>query len=265
MKLVEEMVKALDVESSDADGIASQRSAREPYLAVYKIENAETTEVSKTLTVLHPGLVINEDGRYKTLHIMANVEEHQEIAAHIRLLDGGGTGDSLAVLPLEGLNGYNVSMTVEALYENDKDAAPSIQMDPSGQSVIVRGDAIQIQMVRTMIGQLAELGPAAAPPAGQSVRIIPPGAASTDFMQNALGVLYPQITFTAAETKTTNNSRNSGKPSSSSSSSADAERDRRIREWRERMMGGRGSSFGGSRGSSSRGSSPGGPQPGRSR
>ena len=218
MKLVEEMVKAIDVESSDVDGIASQRSAREPYLAVYKIKNADTTEVSKTLTVLHPGLVVNEDGRYKTLHIKANAEEHQEIAGHIRLLDGGGTGDTLAVLPLDGLNGYNVSMTVEALYENDKDSAPSVQMDPSGQSVIVRGDAIQIQMVRTMIDQLAKQGPAAEPPAGQSVRIIPPGAASTEFMQNALGVLYPQITFTAAETKTTNNSRNSGNSRSSSSS-----------------------------------------------
>ena len=270
MKLVEEMVKALDVESADVDGVVGGRSSREPYLQVYKIKNAETTEVSKTLTVLHPGLVVNEDGRYKTLHIMANAEEHNEIAGHIRQLDGGGTGDTLAVLPLEGLNGYNVSMTVEALYENDKDSAPSIQMDPSRQSVIVRGDAIQIQMVRTMISRLAEQGPSTEPSPGRSVRIVAPGAASTDYLQNAIGVLYPQVTFTAAEAKAKDNSQDSRNSRSSGSSSADADRERRIREWRERMFsrGGSSGGFGGSRGSS-RGSSPssssGRPQPTRGR
>jgi hypothetical protein len=213
--------------------------------------------------VLHPGMVVNDDSNNKMLHIWATAEKHKQIAAHVRQLDGVGGGDTLAVLPLEGLNGYDVSTTVAALYQNDAANAPSVQFDPSGRNLIVRGNVQQIQMVQNMIEQLAAEGPYESQ--GRSVQIVGSSATSATFIPEAMKILYPQVTFTSAPATVTdrsssrsgNDSRTSGR-GSSNSSGGDADREQRIQQFRERFFGGGGFGRGGGGGGSDSGSAGGG-------
>lgn len=267
MKLVEQMIEAIDIDPNNIDAIANGRSAREPYLEVYEVTTADASEVAKTLNVLHPGTVVNEDGKNKRVHIKANAEQHREIAEHIRQLDGGIAGDTFAVLDLKGLSGYDVATTVAGLYQTQPQQAPSIQPDPSGRSLIVRGSVTQIQMVQTMIDSLAAQGPYES--SGRAVRVVGTGAASTAFMQQTIGTLLPQVTFTPAPQTNSNNqssSQNSRSDRNRGSSNGDDDRARRMMEFRERFFGGGGFGRGGSssgsnsrsgssRGSSGRGSS----------
>jgi type II secretory pathway component GspD/PulD (secretin) len=248
MKLVEQMIEAIDVDPNNIDAIANGRSAREPYLEVYEVSTADASEVAKTLNVLHPGTVVNEDGKNKRIHIKANAEQHREISEHIRQLDGGIAGDTFAVLDLKGLSGYDVATTITGLYKNQPTQAPSIQSDPSGRSLIVRGSVSQIQMVQSMIDSLEKQGPYES--SGRAVQVVGSGAASTAFMQQTISSLLPQVTFTAAPQTTNNNnqssSRNSRSNRNSQSSNGDDDRARRMMEFRERFFGGGGFNRGGS-------------------
>lgn len=153
MKLVEQAVEAIDVEEGSSTAAAARRSANEPYLEVYALQSADPREVAKTLGVLHPNNVINEDGHARRIHIWATPEEHRQIAAQIRQLDGALGGSSLAVIPLGGLNPYDAGTMLTSLFLNDGDHAPSIQVDPYGSNLIVRGTAVQVGQIRSLLEQ----------------------------------------------------------------------------------------------------------------
>ncbi|MEZ6072302.1 MAG: secretin N-terminal domain-containing protein [Pirellulales bacterium] len=154
MKLVAQVIEAIDVVPGETTAFDRGGTVSEPYLEVYELESADPQETAKTLSVLHPGLVVNEDGRARRIHIWATPEEHREIAMHIRQLDGAAAGESLAVIPLQGLNAYEVSTTLTSLFAGDAANAPSIAYDPSGRGLIVRGSASQVTQIRMLIGQL---------------------------------------------------------------------------------------------------------------
>src|SRR5690606_2973085 len=89
-RIVEEAIKVIDV---DATSTNFYERSRKPYLQVYKLTNSDAQEVTKTLSVVIPGVVVNEDSRYRTIHIMATEAQHREVEQLIRQLDGQGGGN----------------------------------------------------------------------------------------------------------------------------------------------------------------------------
>jgi type II secretory pathway component GspD/PulD (secretin) len=262
MKLVEEIVEAIDVNPDEAGAAAgTARAATEPFLKVYELNTADAQEVAKTLGVLHPGMVVNEDGRAKRIHIWATADKHREIEEHIRQLDGATAGEMVVILPLVGLNPYDVSTTLTSLYAGARTGTPTVQVDPAGFGLIVRGSVVQISQIRSLIGQMADQGPSNSQKAARIVPVSSSGRSA--FVQQAIGSLYPQVTIstTAAprtSTSTTSAGNGFGRNGSSSSSTEDAERQERMRrftEFRERLFGGFGSSRDGGGGPDSRGGS----------
>lgn len=242
MKIVEEIVEAIDVNPNDTNEFAgSLRDISEPYLEVYELKSSDAQEVAKTLGVLHPGMVVNEDGRNDRIHIWANAEQQQEIAAHIRQLDGATSGEVLAILPLAGLNPYDVTMTLTGLYAADAAAGPTVQLDPSGRGIIVRGSIVQISQIRSLVDQMAAQGPSTTQ---RTVRVVPTGGQSA-FVQEAIGALYPQVTISTSTLPTatsgSTNDRDRGRSSRRGGSGDDDDRSdryRRFMEFRERFWGG---------------------------
>lgn len=248
MKLVSQVIEAIDVPPGEATALDRGDTLSEPFLQVYELESADPQEVAKTLSVLHPGMVINEDGRARRIHIWGTPDEHREIALHIRQLDGGVAGESLAVIPLEGMNAYDVSTTLTSLYASNPEGAPSIQYDPSGRGLIVRGSTIQVMQIRTLVGQLAlQGGPV---DSQRTIRIVPVGSPNAQFVQQAIGALYPQVTVistpnvASGATADSSESRRDRRRSEDRSQEDEdrAERIRRFMEMRDRFFGGGGDS-----------------------
>ena len=243
MKLVAEVIEALDVPPGEATAFDRGDALSEPYLQVYELESADPRETAKTLSVLHPGMVVNEDGRARRVHVWATPAEHREIALHIRQLDGSATGESLAVIPLEGMNAFDVSATLTSLYASDPDEAPSIQYDPSGRGLIVRGSTSQVMQIRLLVGQLALQEPIQSQ---RTIRIVPSGSPNGQFVQQALSALYPQVTVINTPDVASNTTAGSAddrreRRRSEERSRDDEERVERIRrfmEMRDRFFGG---------------------------
>ena len=154
LKIIDDLLKTIDVEQP-AGGTRRPRS-REPYLHVYQVKTADVLEVAKTLNVLYPGCVVNQDGRTRRLHIFATPVQHEKIERTIKQLDGeemtGGT--SVAVIPTGRIDSLTAVATLRAVFIADKDAAPSITPHPTGYGLIVRGTADQVNQVKLLITQM---------------------------------------------------------------------------------------------------------------
>jgi len=151
MRIVEEAILTLDVPLVEGE---FSRSAREPYLEVYQLESSDALEVTKTLDVLFPGTVINEDGRARRIHVKATPDQHREIAAMIRRLDGAGGGIELAVIPLGRLDSYTATASIQQLFLADGNSAPIVQPHPTGNGLLVRGTTEQVSQIRLLLTQL---------------------------------------------------------------------------------------------------------------
>ena len=175
--LVEEMISSIDV-GENADGQILSAGRGKPYLKVYSLESADAREVAKTLDAVRPGVVINEDGRARRLHIKATESEHKEIEEIIRQLDGGAGGtQQVAVIPLADLDPLGAAATLRSLFASDGDAAPIIEADTYGMRLMVRGTFDQVTQVKTLLAQLGEdgTGQSTGTARGGTVRNIPLG------------------------------------------------------------------------------------------
>jgi type II secretory pathway component GspD/PulD (secretin) len=189
LSLVEEMLATIDIGEDDY-GNPILGGSGAPYLKVYELERAEADEVAKTLGVLKPGVVVNEeDGRNDFLHVKATEKEHREIAALIEQLDGRGN-QQVAVLPLSSLDPLGVAATLRSLFAPEEEDAPSIEADTLHRRLLVRGTEPQVAQIRTLLTQLGEDGSGG--PFGRQtgpVRMIPLGgrdaAAFADLLERA--------------------------------------------------------------------------------
>ena len=157
IEIVEEAITTIDVERTgeESRSFASQKQ-NEPYLEVYTTQNADATEVTKTLDVLFPGTVVNEDRRYGRIHIFATATEQREIASMIQRLDGMGGATTVAVIPTGPADPLTITSTLQSLYGRDAENAPSIVANP-GQ-LVVRGTAEQVAQVRMLLQQMGITG-----------------------------------------------------------------------------------------------------------
>ena len=97
MKLMDEFIAAVDAGEEEFDPSTATDVNNEPYLKVHTIKNGDAREIAKTLSVmLPPGVVVNEEGQNRRVHIFGNDEMQDEAAKYIGELD---TSDSTPVEP----------------------------------------------------------------------------------------------------------------------------------------------------------------------
>ncbi|MEZ6125291.1 MAG: secretin N-terminal domain-containing protein [Planctomycetaceae bacterium] len=157
--LVESILEVLDV-SEAPDGTSLTRDRRGTYLEVYQVKSADSGEVTKTLAAMNiPGVqVVNEDRKTGRVHIMATQRQHEEVAALIRQLDGGGVSGSVAVIPLTQLDPLSAAATLRSLFYSDGTEAPTIECDLLSRRLIIRGSMEQITQIRQVLLDLGEDG-----------------------------------------------------------------------------------------------------------
>ena len=152
IRIIEEAIESVDL--PPLDGVFG-RSNREPYLEVYQLETADAMEVTKTLNVLYPGTILNEDGRTRRIHIKATQDMHREIAITIKQLDGQGAGATqMAVIPLGRMDAYTATTSIQSLFYADGENAPVVQPHPTDNALIVRGSNEQVTQIKLLVTQL---------------------------------------------------------------------------------------------------------------
>lgn len=152
IKIVEEAIESVDLPPLDGE---YGRSNREPYLEVYQLETADAIEVTKTLNVMYPGTILNEDGRTRRIHIKATQDVHREIAQTIKQLDGLGAGATqMAVIPLGRMDAYTATTSIQSLFYADGESAPVVQPHPTDNALIVRGSNDQVTQIKLLVTQL---------------------------------------------------------------------------------------------------------------
>ncbi|MCA9054956.1 MAG: hypothetical protein KDA75_14040, partial [Planctomycetaceae bacterium] len=154
-KIVEETLKVIDV---DEEATGAYARGRRPYLQVYEVKSSDPREVVKTLSVLVPGVVVNEDGRNGKLHIVATESQHQEVALLVRQLDGLGAGEQVAVIPLVRMDPVTASITLRSMFVRDGEDAPTIEPDLYGRQLMIRGNSTQLAQAQQLLTQLGEDG-----------------------------------------------------------------------------------------------------------
>ncbi|TWU02951.1 secretin N-terminal domain-containing protein [Stieleria varia] len=158
LDLVEQVLEALDVPS----GKTAQQLSRmnEPELRVYGMVSANEGEVAKTIDVLMPGVIVNEDSRQDTIHVFGTPDEHQEVERLIRTLDVTEGGSRMVeVIPLRNSNPAAMASFLKRMFENDdRDERPMVQAEIPSRSIVVRGTSNQIDQVRDALRQFGESG-----------------------------------------------------------------------------------------------------------
>lgn len=154
-KIVEAAIEVIDIDEQTA---GSYVRGRRPYLVVYEVNDSDPQEVVKTLSVLIPGVVVNEDGRNEKIHIMATDAQHKEVAALIRQLDGMGGGEQVVVIPLVKMDPVTASITLRSMFVRDGESAPTIEPDLYGRQLMIRGNAAQLAQAQQILTQLGEDG-----------------------------------------------------------------------------------------------------------
>ena len=154
-KIVEAAIQVIDIDETTTGGYAR---GRKPYLVVYEVNDSDPQEVVKTLSVLIPGVVVNEDGRNEKIHIVATEAQHREVATLIRQLDGMGGGSQVLVIPLVKMDPVTAGITLRAMFAADGEGAPTIEPDLYGRQLMIRGTSDQLAQAQSILTQLGEDG-----------------------------------------------------------------------------------------------------------
>ncbi|TWT33594.1 Bacterial type II/III secretion system short domain protein [Posidoniimonas corsicana] len=155
IKLVESILETIDVPSPD--GRASAFTSNTPELRVYTVENADEDDVAETVDSVIPGVVINEDGRNNSIHVLATPAEHAEIEQLITTIDSGGMGAGVEVIPLSQSDPQMMSELLAQLFDNeDRDDRPVITPNFRNRSLIVRGSSAQVAEMRKALTSFQE-------------------------------------------------------------------------------------------------------------
>jgi type II secretory pathway component GspD/PulD (secretin) len=157
-KLVEEIVKALDVDK-DAKGNPLSRTDRSgPFLKVYKV-TGRADQVAQSIDAMMPGVVVNEDGQAGTVHIFGTAKQQDQVAEWVKsFTEGTGTGGSVAVIPLVKMDPLTAAATLRNLFISEGNAAPTVETDLYGNRIIAKGTAVQIEQIRQVLRDLGEDG-----------------------------------------------------------------------------------------------------------
>lgn len=190
--IAEQAIKEIDTPEAAAQSLRDQQ-ANGPVVRVYPIDDdyAELSEIAETLQTMIPGLIVNQDRRADALHVIAPLSRQEEVAALIRQLMGGAGTTGVAVLSTQGLDPSVAGQMVVNMFSQER-YPPTVQIDPYGGQLIVRGTTEQITQARTVMAQLTQQQAAVAArrgPAGP-VRQIPLGGRDPETMLKLLKQLW---------------------------------------------------------------------------
>ena len=155
-----------------------------PHLKVYDVQTANPTEVTKTLSALMPGVVVNEDDKARRIHILATPDEHREVEQLIRQIDGqgGGIGATLIKYLKEA---YGESVVLIALGTN---AIATAQMLKAGAN---KGASGENAICRTVFQVECIVGPIAVTWANAMLGEVTPKMAEAVTSSPAIKILLP--------------------------------------------------------------------------
>ncbi len=201
IRIIDDAIKTIDIQQ---EGEVAKGS-KTPYLEVYALKSADPQEVAKTLNVLFPGSVVNEDGRARRIHIQASSEQHDRIRETIRRLDGEGGSSQVAVVPLGRMDAYTATASIQSLFVTEGNSAPVIQPHPLGTGLIVRGTPDQVEQIKLL---MAELDPTSVGAASQqgNVRTVPLGGRNPEQFLKALEQVWNAKSRTPIRTVIPSNS-----------------------------------------------------------
>jgi type II secretory pathway component GspD/PulD (secretin) len=159
LKRVDEILAAIDVNEDALGNMLGGRNSNVPVLEVYTMTASNVTEVGKTIEILMPGRIVNEDVRAKKLHIKAIPREHDEIRQLIAKLDQGGGGDgATAVIHLHEMDVLQAQQMLTTMFAKEADGGPVIQADPYNQRLICRGNSDQLNQIKSVLSDIGEDG-----------------------------------------------------------------------------------------------------------
>ena len=162
VKLVENILESIDVPPPDGNPLALNDTT--PVLRVYKVQDADEDDVAETVDAVMPGVVINEDGRHDSIHVLATPREHAEVEKLIRIIDSDGFGGGVEVIRLTKTDPYQMSDLLTALFENeDRDDRPVIRPEPQSRSLVIRATGGQMSEIKQMLLAYGETGSATTP------------------------------------------------------------------------------------------------------
>ncbi|MCA8986071.1 MAG: hypothetical protein KDA78_00425 [Planctomycetaceae bacterium] len=153
LNIVEQAIEQIDLPAKDGSNAFQQTSG--PVLRVYEIEDGELDEISETLTLMVPGVMINVDDRADVLHVVADEDKQREVSALISTITGKGTGSEMSLVPLFNQDAEWVALSLTNLFAAEANP-PIIQSDLYGTHLIVRGSSDQLLQVKSLILQLSE-------------------------------------------------------------------------------------------------------------
>lgn len=165
--LVENILETIDAPTPGSAN--SSFTNNTPVLRVYTVDNADEDDVAETINSVIPGVVINEDGRNNSIHVLATAAEHVQVEELIDVIDSGGVGRGVQVIPLSQSDPATMSDFLSTLFENeDRDDRPVITPSFRNRSLIVRGSSAQVAEIKKALASFEEGGTAGQALAGDS-------------------------------------------------------------------------------------------------
>lgn len=156
-KLVEEIIKALDVNEDPEGNPLDRADRRGPYLKVYRVQG-RADQVAQSINAMMPGVVVNEDIQAGTVHIFASEKQQIQVEEWVRsFAEGTGSGGSVAVIPLVRMDPLSAAATLRNLFIAES-TPPTFETDLYGNRIIVKGTAVQIEQIREVLRDLGEDG-----------------------------------------------------------------------------------------------------------
>ena len=157
-KLVEEIIKTLDVDKDPKGNPLDREDRSGPYLKVYKV-SGRADQVAQSIDAMMPGVVVNEDGQAGTVHIFGTAKQQQQIEEWVKsFVEGSGTSGSVAVIPLVKMDPLTAASTLRNLFIAEGASAPTFETDLYGNRIIAKGTAAQIEQIRQVLRDLGEDG-----------------------------------------------------------------------------------------------------------
>lgn len=156
IKVVEDAVRTLDTDT-DANGNPLRRVDVPVTYKSYTVPGGDIAVIAQTINQIVPGVVLGQDARSGKLHVEATPDEHERVSQLIQELGGEGSS-SVAVIHLQKMDAVQLSNTLLSLFSRDGARAPTVEADPLGRRLIVRGTPDQLLQVKTILAQLGESG-----------------------------------------------------------------------------------------------------------
>ena len=155
--LIEDILATIDVEPAGSKG--GGPGSNIPELRVYTVDNADEDDVAETVNAVIPGVVINEDRRNNSIHVLATPAEHDQVDELISTINSGGIGSGVEVIPLTQNDPTYMSEYLSSLFKNEnRDNRPVITPGFQNQSLIVRGTSRQLGEIRKALASFNETG-----------------------------------------------------------------------------------------------------------